>query len=149
MKTLPELLIDQGEFLLEKRRLVAEKMALTIELQELNIRLQRTMPLPEYTKVKSLRSRIVLQIQHKDSELNKTKERQNELAAIIGVRKLQNKEGEQNWGLLRQIRDKWHSFSMDDKNHQKAREVAWKVSQEITVLIKANIEAHKNEDRES
>lgn len=136
-KAICELEIDDGELLTMKQKLSAEKQALQGQLGELNAKCATRLPNKEYQRIQSARGQIVNQLAEKEIEICELNRQRAELQTVMQVRKRQaGKFVPSDVKLLTEIRDKWHAFSMDSDNHQKAREVAWKISQELREFLK-------------
>lgn len=134
-KSLPELTIDDGEFLIMRERLIQEKNALQGQLAEINAQCSHHLPQREYHKLQSWRGQIVRQLLDKDSEISELNARRAELNTVINVRKQESFSPHQVRQLV-EMRDRWHGFSMDAKRHQKERETWWHCSQELRELLK-------------
>lgn len=144
-KSIEELEVDDGELRTMRQRLSAEKQALQGQLGELNARCATRLPTKEYQKIQSARGQIVKQLAEKESELGAINSQRAEVLTVLEVRKRQaGKFVPSDVKKLVEIRDRWHAFSMDSDNHQKAREVAWKISQELRELLKPHF--HPNAD---
>lgn len=144
-KSICELEIDDGELLTMKQRLSAEKQALQGQLGELNAKCATRMPQREYQRIQSARGQIVKQLAEKETEIGALNRQRAELQTVMQVRKRQaGKFVPSDVRLLVKIRDKWHAYSMDSNHHQKAREVAWKISQELREFLKPHF--HPNGD---
>jgi len=144
-KSIEELEVDDGELRIIRQRLSAEKQALQGQLGELNARCATRLPNKEYQKIQNARGQIVKQLAEKESELGALNSQRHEILTVLEVRKRQaGKFVPSDVKLLVEIRDRWHAFSMDSDNHQKAREVAWKVSQELLEFLKPHF--HPNAD---
>lgn len=144
-KAICELEIDDGELLSMKQRLSAEKQALQGSLAELNAKCATRLPNKEYQRIQSARGQIVKQLADKETEIGALNRQRAELNTVMQVRKRQaGKFVPSDVKALVEIRDRWHSFSMDSDNHQKAREVAWKISQELREFLKPHF--HPNPD---
>lgn len=136
-KSIEQLEVDDGELRLIRQRLSAEKQALQGALGELNARCATRLPNKEYQKIQSARGQIVKQLAEKESELGEINSQRAELLTVLEVRKRQaGKFVPSDVKKLVEIRDRWHAFSMDSDNHQKAREAAWKISQELREFLK-------------
>lgn len=133
--SLQELMIEDGELQILKQRLGMEKQGLQSQLVDLNSRCATRLPQKEYQRLQSQRGQIVKQLNEKEQEIGEVNARRAELNTIISVRK---KEGMRPSDIKQLVclRDKWHGFSMDGGNHQKAREAAWKFSQELREILK-------------
>lgn len=144
-KSISELEIDDGELLIMKQRLTAEKQALQGQIGELNAKCATRIPNNEYQRIQSQRGQIVKQIADKETEIGELNRQRTELQTVLQVRKRQAGQfAPSDTKVLVAMRDRWHAFSMDSDNHQKAREVAWKVSQELRELLKTRF--HPNPD---
>lgn len=136
-KAICELEIDDCELLMMKQNLSAEKQALQGQVGELNAKCATRIPNNEYQRIQSQRGQVVKQIADKETEIGEINRRRAELNTVLQVRKRQaGKFVPSDVKQLVKIRDRWHAFSMDSDNHQKAREVAWKISQEIREFLK-------------
>lgn len=136
-KTIAEIEIDIAELHLARHRLIEEKAGLQAQLSEIKAIVAVLMPKPEFAKVMRRRADIISRMSLKDREISAMKSQITAMEATKSVRKSQEKEfSNGSVTEVRLIRDKWHDFSMDSTNHQKAREVAWKMSQEINVVLK-------------
>jgi hypothetical protein len=134
-KSVPELEIDDGEYRIARHRLSAEKQALQGQLSEINAKCSMRLKFSEYHKLQKARSELVKQLAEKEIEIGELNSRRAELSTVIEVRKHQEM-GRHDIRQLVHIRDTWHAFSMDKANHQKAREAAWKFSQELGDVLK-------------
>lgn len=136
-KSICELEIDDGEMLAMKQKFSAEKQALQGQLGELNAKCAIRLPQKEYQRIQTARSQIVKQLAEKETEIAALNRKRTELQTVMQVRKRQaGKFVPSDVKLLVEIRDRWHGFSMDSTNHQKAREVAYKISQELREFLK-------------
>ncbi len=136
-KSIAELEIDDGELRTMRERLVAEKTALQSELAELNSKCATRIDNYKYQTIQNRRAQVVKQVNDKEAELAELNARRTELNTVMQVRKRQaHRFVPSDVRQIVAIRDKWHAFSMDASNHQKAREIAWKVSQELREFLK-------------
>lgn len=133
--TAPELAIDAAELDIERQRVCAEKHACQAQLAELNAKCAVHLPGSEFKKIQQQRSEIIKLLSEKERELAELNSRRAEIRATLEVKK--NLVTPPFVKQIVAIRDQWHAFSMDAKNHQKAREAAWKVSQELRELLRA------------
>lgn len=132
-----ELELADGEFRMMRQRLTAEKTALQSQLVEINARGKVHLPQHEYQKLQRARADVIKLLMEKESEIGAINDRRVELNTIKEVRKRQAGElAPERVRKLVEMRDRWHGFSMDPINHQKAREVAWKFSQELRDFLK-------------
>jgi uncharacterized protein YdaU (DUF1376 family) len=141
-KTINELEIDAAEYCMMRKRLTAEKAALQSQLAEIKAACTTRLPQQKYHSLQKQRAQLVRQLMEKEQEIATLNETRVELNAVTQVRKRQ--AGMFSVGETRElveIRDKWHGFSMDAANHQKAREVAWKISQELREVLKRHFDA--------
>lgn len=135
--SIAELELESGELAQERQRIVAEKMALQSQIADLNLRCATTLPQHEFVKVQRERTRLVKEVNARESLLSELKAGRTVLGSVINAKRKES-FGPSEIHTLVEIRDRWHGFSMDSVNHQKAREVAWKVSQEIAKLLKSH-----------
>lgn len=136
-KTIEELEIDDGELLILKNRLSIEKQALQGQLAELNGKCSKRLPNAEFHRIKSAKGQIAKQLSEKEMEIGEVNAKRAELWTVLSVRKRQaGKFKPEDVRRLAGIRDHWHSYSMDPANHQKSREIAWKISQELREFLK-------------
>lgn len=136
-KTIEELEIDCAECATLRQRLSAEKQALQGQLAEINAACIQRLPNKEFQRIRSKRFPIVRQLADKEVEIAEANRIQAEIHAVKEVRKRQaGRIVPSDIRSLVGMRDRWHEFSMDPKNHQKSREVAWKVSQELREFLK-------------
>jgi chromosome segregation ATPase len=136
-KSIEELEVDMGELSALKDKLSIEKQALQGQLAELNAKCAVRLPQQEFQRIQSARGQVVKQLAAKEGEIGEVNQRRAEIQTVLQVRKRQaHLFVPSDVRKLVEIRDKWHAFSMDSKNHQKAREVAWKVSQELREFLK-------------
>lgn len=140
-KTIEELEIEDGELLLLKEKLTTEKRCLQAEIVGINNKCTRTLPREEFNRLTRLKGDIVRQLITKDNEIAEVNTRRIALNTFKQVRKQQA-----GWfpsPAIRQLvemRDRLHAISMDKKRHQKAREIAWEISQELKELLKPHFE---------
>lgn len=135
-KTVAELEIDDGELRMAKQKLSQEKHSLQGMIAEINSKCTTRLSQNDYHKIQKLRASIVNQLQQKEGEIADINSRRHELLTVLEVRKQQsNKFQPDDIRLLVSIRDKWHDFSMESKNPKAARDVAWKISQEIRAFL--------------
>jgi hypothetical protein len=136
-KSIPELEIDDAELRIMKQRLSAEKQALQGQLGELNSKCATRIPTKDFQKIQSARGQLVKQLAAKESEIGALNAERHEVLTVLEFRKhAANKFPPSDVKKLVEMRDRWHSFSMDSKNHQRAREIAWKTSQELRDFLK-------------
>lgn len=134
-QTLPELLLGEGEYRAVRQRLVQEKLAIQQHLSEVNGKLSVKLPHAEFQKLNNQRRVLIQSLLDKEKEISAFNAERAEIETVMEVRKRQQFGITQIKALVT-IRDNWHEFSMDPANHQKAREVAFKVSQELRALLK-------------
>lgn len=135
-RSTPDLIVDHGEIQLARQGLIHEMKALEGELAVINARCEVTLPRQEYHKAQRERARLVGMITEKARELSVVKSQ----AQVVHAKILLQKTQCESPSIIRQIteiRDRWHEFSMDPANPQKARETAWKFTQELRVVLKA------------
>lgn len=136
-QSIEELDISVGEVRTLRQRVSAEKQALQGMIGQINARCAVRLPQKEYQQLQRERATVVGQIAEKESELGALNAQMSEIQTVLEVRKRQAKQIQpREVSALVELRDRWHDYSMDAKNHQKAREVAWKVSQELRALLK-------------
>ena len=135
-----ELMIDEGEAWALRQKLVADKMALQTQLGELNAKCSVILPKPEYHKIQSQRAVIVKQLGEKERELAELKIRRVALNVKKDIERVNKGMPVSRVRDLVELRDRWHGFSMEPKNHQKAREAAWKFSQELGQILKLHFD---------
>lgn len=141
-KTVAELLLDQNELAAIRHRYAQEKMALQGQLIGVNAALKTKDKLrekAEFHRLNRHRTNILNSLSAKENEITLINQRRAEVQAVIDVRK-QQQFGIKQIKELIAVRDRWHEFSMEKANHQKAREVAFKVSQELRDLLKPYFE---------
>lgn len=134
-QSLPELMLGEGEYRAMRQRLVQEKLAIQQQLTEVNRKLTLKWPFAELQKLKHQRQSIIASLQAKEMEISEFNQERAEIETVMEIRKRQQ-FGIQQITALVALRDSWHEYSMDTANHQKAREVAFKVSQELRALLK-------------
>ena len=145
-KSIEELELDNGELLILKQRLLAEKQALQGQLSELNAKCSMRLPSSEYHKIQSARGQVVKQLTGKESEIGALNAQRAELQAVMDVRKRQAKKfAPSDVRQLVEIRDRWHAFSMNPDNNKNARDVAWKISQELRAFLKPHFNSEKEQ----
>lgn len=138
--------LDRVDFAGQRLRLVQEKNSLQASLAEINAKCRITLPLKEFQSLQSKRKDIILQINERENGIQEINQRLREIAATESI----NHEASFSRNAikeLRQMRDKYHEFSMDDKNSQAARRIFWAVSQELRDILKPYF-AKKEEDAE-
>jgi hypothetical protein len=138
-QSIPELQVDAGELQIVRHRLVAEKRALEAQLAEVNAKCERRLPQQEYQKLRQQRAQIIRQMTEKEAEIADLNSRRAEVNTVLNVR-TQKAFTVPEIRQLVEIRDRWHGFSMDAGNHQKAREAAWQFSQELRALLKTHFD---------
>lgn len=141
-KTVAELLLDQNELGAIRHRYAQEKMALQGQLIEVNAALKTKDKLRDkagFHRLNQHRTNILKSLSEKENDITLINQRRTEIQAVIDVRK-QQQFGIKQIRELIDVRDRWHEFSMEKSNHQKAREVAFKVSQELRTLLKPYFE---------
>ncbi len=144
-KSLVELEIDDAELRDQKHKVSQEKQALQGTLAELNAKCAVRLPGNEFLRIQRHRGQLVRQLADKEGELGAINRQRSELQTVMQVRRRQAGEFlPKDVRLLVAIRDRWHGFSMDSKNHQKARETAWKFSQELRDFLKPHFQESQN-----
>lgn len=143
-KSLQDLKIDDAEFAVLKGRLSAEKKSLEGQLAELNAQASVKLLSPDYHRNRSIRGTIVKQLMEKECEIAEVNSRRREVNTVIDVRKHQQLSPSGIRHLV-EIRDRWHDFSMNPDNHKKARDTAWKISQELRTVLKSFFDGGKTE----
>ena len=140
-QTIEELEIADGEVLIQRTRLINEKAALSSRLAELKAACTIRLQSKDYHRLQKERAQVIKQLTEKEAELSLLKEQRVEINTVLQVRKRQaGLFVPKDMRKLVEIRDRWHDYSMDSKNHQKAREVAWKISQELREVLKAQFQ---------
>lgn len=135
-KTIPELEIDAAELDVLRAQLCMEKQGLQGQLAEINATLKSAvLPTKEYHRLMSIRGGVVKQLTELDQRIAAVKVRRMEVLVVRDVRK-HEVVGVGDIKRLVELRDRWHDFSMDKANPQRAREVAWKFSQELREILK-------------
>jgi capsule polysaccharide export protein KpsE/RkpR len=139
-KSLAELEIDDAELQVTRHRFASELQSLIGQLVEINAKLKITLPVNEFRKLNSQRGQVVKQITEKNQEVAIVKA---EAAAVRAAMEVQKRKALNLHDVreLVEIRDRWHEFSMDKGNHQKAREAAFKFSQELKIILKRYFDA--------
>lgn len=140
-KSICELEVDDGELRAMKQRLSAEKHALQGQLAELNSKCATRLPTRDFQRIQSQRGDVVKQLADKEIEIGALNTQRHEVLTVLEVRKRQAGHfAPTDVKKIVEIRDRWHDFSMDSENHQKAREVAWKFSQELREFLKPHFQ---------
>lgn len=136
-KSIAELELDDGELRVEKQRLSAMKQSLQGEAARLNAKCATRIATAEYHKIQRERSEVVRQITGIEADISGVNARRTEVLAVLEVRKRQSGMfAPTDVRRLVEMRDRWHAASMDTETHQKAREMAWKNSQELRDFLK-------------
>jgi hypothetical protein len=141
-KTVAELILDQNELAAIRHRYAQEKMALQGQLISVNAEIKtkcKQTQKAEFHRLNKHRSNILRSLSEKENDITLINQHRAEVQAVIDVRK-QQQFGIKQIKELIAVRDRWHEFSMEKANHQKAREVAFKVSQELRELLKPYFE---------
>lgn len=136
MKSIEELQIEQAELSAERQRLAGIKVGYQAQLAELNAKCSTWLQPGLFRKLQFQRQDLIGCVQAIEQSLGLVKQRIRELHVTVEVRKRKDITGVTAVRRLVAMRDRWHAFSMDSEKHQKAREVAWDVSQEIAGLLK-------------
>lgn len=144
-KTLQELELDRGELVVTRTRLCAEKTALQSQVAELNSKCATRLNQSLFASIQRRRSELVSRVNEKEQEIQEinaqiqiTQSAADAKRHTVEVKRFEVRQ-------LVHLRDQWHEFSMDPKNHQKAREAAWKFSQELREILKRHFESKNGE----
>lgn len=135
MQELSDSIITEGENAVAMQKLTSEKMAMQAQLTELNAKCATRLPNSEFQKIQNRRKDIVRMLFEKEREIADLKISRAVNSTAI---KVQSKKslGPSYIRQLVEMRDRWHDFSMDGNHHHKARETAWKMSQELRAILK-------------
>jgi hypothetical protein len=133
--SIPDLEIDNGQLHILKQKLVQEKQAIQAQLAEINARCSVILPTKQFHKIRSQRGQIVKMLTDKEAEISAVKARLTQVSTVLHVKK-HEEFGANEISKLVELRDKTHAFSMDPENHQKARETAWKFSQDLRTILR-------------
>lgn len=139
-ETLQELELDRGELSVLRARICAEKTALQSELAELNSKCARRLEQSVFASIQRRRSEIVASVNEKENEIQSVNAQIQVAQQAVNVKRKSVELERFEVRQLVEIRDRWHGFSMDPSNHQKARECAWKFSQELRDVLKRHFE---------
>ena len=136
-KTAAELEVDIAELRTVRTRDAAEMKAIQAQLAALNAQLKTTQPQARYHKLMNQRAQLVRALHEFELSVQGLNQQITELNTVREHRwKQENHLTLEDVKLLIGIRDRWHEFSMDDTQHAKARQAAFKFSQELRTVLK-------------
>lgn len=142
---LADLELTRSELQQVRQSYVAEKLALVEKLGAINARCKTRLPNDEFHRLQSKRGQLVKEMARVEKKLAEMNAGAVSIQATIDIRK-RTALAVSDVRHLVAIRDRWHDYSMDKANHQKAREVAWKVSQELKAFLKHYFDPSANND---
>lgn len=136
-KTSAELEVDIAELHNVRTRDTAEMKAIQAQLAELNAQLKTTQPQARYHKLMNQRAQMIRALHELELSVQGLNQKLKELNTVRAYRwKQENHLTVEDVKLLIGIRDRWHEFSMDDTQHAKARQAAFKFSQELRAVLR-------------
>ena len=132
---LATLVMDRAELKQVRQSYVSEKLAIVEKLGAINARCKGRLPNAEFHRLQSQRGQLVKDMARVEAKLAEINAGSAAINATIDVR-TQPALNHSDIKKLVEIRDRWHDYSMNKLNHQKAREVAWKLSQELKDFLR-------------
>ena len=141
-KTPSELVIEQAEVAAQIKFLAGKQKEIQFQLSEVNNLMKgKKLPHEQYHKLMAHRKNLCGSRARIEKDFTELRQKSSAVHAVMEVKKRDAIDPKTMHRIVG-IRDSWHEFSMDKANHQKAREVAFKVSQELRELLKPYFEAN-------
>lgn len=135
-KTPSELVVEQAEVAAQIKFLAGKQKEIQSQLSVVNNLMKgKKLPHEQYHKLMAHRKNLCGTLARIEKDFAELRQKSSAVHAVMEVKKraaIDPKTMHQIVG----IRDKWHEFSMDKANHQKARETAFQISQELRELVR-------------